>query len=166
MNHRWKRFVIGSLCLATLLLASGTPLKSHAAARTLLQPGDYFCTPTDPRSTGVSYDATSYELDDNANETAILGDFSFNRPGSPGKLLKLPMTIASARFARWIPSIPMPATLGMSGARPGEVTIPALILPSAIRSSMIIARRSIALWPCSVYHTRLRHVREAVRPLS
>lgn len=75
MKKTWQRFIVCSLCLATLLLAFGTPLKSYAATRTAHQPGD-FCVPTDPINTGVSYDATSYDLIDNANESARLRFFS------------------------------------------------------------------------------------------
>lgn len=87
MKHFWKRFVVCSLCLATLLLAFGTPLTSYAA-RTVLQlpsddPPSATCVPTDPLNRGISYDATEYfgfVLTDEPWEQA-LGAFGYG--GSP-----------------------------------------------------------------------------------
>jgi hypothetical protein len=55
MYHRWKRFVIGSLCLVTLVLAAGPPLRSSAATRTPRLPLPVTCAPKAPEDTGISY---------------------------------------------------------------------------------------------------------------
>lgn len=61
MNTTRKRFVVCSLCLAMLFLASGPPLKSYAAAEIANLPrSPDICGPQVPADTGISYAADDF----------------------------------------------------------------------------------------------------------
>lgn len=78
MKHTWKRSFVFSLCLATLLLASGTPLTSYAATRTANLPQAFSaCDPKVPADTGISYGADTFYSQPVNNATKI-GIFSYS----------------------------------------------------------------------------------------